>query len=140
MPKAKEELCIYPAVFTYDEDGISVEFPDFSGAIACGENDTEAVYNAKEVLALAVCDYEAEGESLPKATELAAIELKKNQRVFAIDVWMPYYRTKVKDYCVKKTLTIPNSLNVLAEAQHINFSRVLTEALAERLGVADTYR
>ena len=34
---------------------------------------------------------------------------------------------------VKKTLTIPNYLNTLGEEEKINFSKVLTEALKDRL-------
>ena len=42
----------YIAVFSYDEDGISIEFPDLPGWLPCADKDnTEmALANAKEAL------------------------------------------------------------------------------------------
>ncbi|WP_044481900.1 type II toxin-antitoxin system HicB family antitoxin [Paenibacillus antibioticophila] len=39
---------VYPAVFDYADDGISIEFPDLPGAITCGDTDEEALYMAKD--------------------------------------------------------------------------------------------
>ena len=141
MPKAYEnskELYIYPAVFTYDDDGIAIEFPDLPGCLSCADNDEEAVFNAKEVLALCLYDCEEDGKKNPEPTDISKIPVEENQRVFPIDVWMPYYRAKIKTYYVKKTLTIPNWLNVLAERHGVNFSRLLRKALVDYLGIEDT--
>ncbi|CAH8245564.1 type II toxin-antitoxin system HicB family antitoxin [Paenibacillus melissococcoides] len=43
---------IFPAIFDYADDGISVKFPDLPGAFSCGETDEEAFRMAKECLAL----------------------------------------------------------------------------------------
>ncbi len=140
MPKAFEnskELYIYPAVFTYEENGISIEFPDLPNCFSSAENDTEAVYNAKEVLSLIIYDMEEEGNDIPAPTDISAIKLESNQRAFPIDVWMPYYRAQIKTYCVKKTLTIPNWLNVLAEQHNVNFSQLLRKSLLNYLGIKD---
>ena len=141
MPKApekSEELYIYPAVFTYQDDWIVIEFPDIPGAISQAKDDKEAVYNAKEVLSLMLYDLEESKEDFPSATDISKIALKENQKIFPIDVWMPYYRAQIKTYCVKKTLTIPNWLNVLAEEHNVNFSRLLRKSLVDYLGVKDT--
>ena len=45
------------------------------------------------------------------------------------------YRRKTDNKMVKKNCTIPNYLNVEAEKRGINFSRVLQEALQEKLGM-----
>ena len=41
----------YVAVFSYEEDGISIEFPDLPGCLRCAEKDNteEALKNAKAV-------------------------------------------------------------------------------------------
>jgi predicted RNase H-like HicB family nuclease len=41
-------LYIYPAVFDYADDGISIEFPDLPGCLPCANTTEEAVHNAKE--------------------------------------------------------------------------------------------
>ena len=33
---------LYPAIFKYGEDGITITFPDLPGCISCGKNDEEA--------------------------------------------------------------------------------------------------
>ena len=48
---------------------------------------------------------------------------------------MDEYRKKFNNKAIKKTLTIPEWLNHLAEKNNINFSQVLQEALKERLGI-----
>lgn len=141
MPKApenSEELYIYPAVFTYKDDGIVIEFPDIPGCVSQAYDDKEAVYNAKDVLSLMLYDLEEGKEAFPAATDISKIKLKKNQKAFPIDVWMPYYRAQIKTYYVKKTLTIPNWLNVLAEEHNVNFSRLLRKSLVDYLGIKDT--
>lgn len=44
----------YLALFTYEEDGISIEFPDLPGCYPCADKDDtdEALRNAKEALGL----------------------------------------------------------------------------------------
>lgn len=44
----------YVAIFTYDEDGICIDFPDLPGCCPCADKDnTEmALKNAKEALAM----------------------------------------------------------------------------------------
>lgn len=137
-PESSEELYIYPAIFTYDDNVVIIEFPDIPGCISQAYDDKEAVYNAKDVLSLMLYSMEEDNEPLPAASDISALKLKKNQKAFPIDVWMPYYRAQIKTHCVKKTLTIPNWLNVLAEEHNVNFSRMLRKALVEYLGVKDT--
>lgn len=131
----KKDTYIYPAIFSYDDDGISIEFPDISGCFSCADNDAEAVRCAKDVLGLFLTSAEDEGEELPPPTPISKIKTNENQMVFPIEVWMPYHRALVKTVSVKKTLTIPNWLNVIAEHNKINFSQVLQEALKEQLGI-----
>lgn len=131
----KNDTYIYPAIFTYANDGISVDFPDLPGCISCGEDDNEAVKNAKEALALYLSDIENENQDIPSPTPVSKIKLENNQLIFPIEVWMPYYIALVKIVTVKKTLTIPNWLNVLGEHNKINFSQVLTEALYQKLNI-----
>jgi len=53
-----------------------------------------------------------------------------------INVWMPYHRTKIKEVYVKKTLTIPVWLDMLAKENNINFSATLVKGLKEELGLS----
>jgi predicted RNase H-like HicB family nuclease len=43
---------IFPAIFDYADDGISVSFPDIQGCITCGNADEQAIQMAEEALSL----------------------------------------------------------------------------------------
>ena len=58
---------IYPAIFDFDNDGITVTFPDLPGCITCGDCQEEAFRNAKEVLELYMYGLEQDEEEIPEA-------------------------------------------------------------------------
>lgn len=91
--------------------------------------------NAKEVLELVLYNREEEGIQIPESTSLENIKCLKNERTVSISVWMPLVRNEMEEQAVKKTLTIPQWLNKLAEAQNVNFSKVLQSALKEYLKI-----
>ena len=126
---------IYPAVFHYDDDGISVSFPDLPGCLTFGDTTEEALRMAKDAMGLWLYDTEVCGDPLPAPSDLRGISLEDGEALVLVDVFMPLFRPRVKDRAVKKTLTIPAWLNQAAEQAHVNFSQVLQEALKARLGV-----
>ena len=123
------------ALFTFEDDGISIEFPDLPGCLSCADTQEEALYNAQEVLGLYLVGMEDDGEEIPSPTPLNKISLEKNQIPTLVQVYMPLARQQAKPVSVKKTLTIPSWLNVLAEENHINFSQLLQTALKEQLNI-----
>lgn len=128
-----KDTYIFPAVFDYAEDGISIEFPDLPGCLPCADTVEEAVKNAKEALMLHLYGMEQDNEEIPEATAINAIKVESNQAIILVDVFMPPFREKQKTRFVKKTLSIPSWLNAEAEQANINFSAVLQEALKQRL-------
>lgn len=124
----------YLAVLTFDDDGISIEFPDLPGCLPCADTEEEALRNAQEALGLHLYGMEQDGESIPEPSSIHSLALASNQAATLISVYMPLVRSQVKTVLVKKTLTIPAWINALAEEQHINFSQVLQDALKERIG------
>ena len=131
----KKDYYIYPAIFEYNEDGISISFPDIPGCFSCANTDEEALYMAKDALGLHICNMEDDGDIIPIPTELKDIKIKNNQKAILVEVNMPLFRESVQNTAVKKTLTIPKWINDLAERNHVNFSQVLQTALKQYLGV-----
>ena len=126
---------IYPAIFSYDNDGISIEFPDLPGCFSCADTTEEATINSKEAMALHISSIEEDNEQIPEPSKITDILLEKNQVIMIVEVWMPIYRDKIKYVSVKKTLTIPKWLNDLAEQNKINFSHLLQDSIKEHLGI-----
>ncbi|ABB14034.1 type II toxin-antitoxin system HicB family antitoxin [Carboxydothermus hydrogenoformans] len=132
-----KDLYVFPAIFDYAEDGISVEFPDLPGCLTCGDNTEEALKNAKEALELHLYGMEKDNEPIPEPTPIDKIKIESNQVLVLVEAWMPLVRSEMDNKAVKKTLTIPKWLNDLAEKKKINFSRVLQQALKEQLGIKE---
>ena len=129
----KKDYYVYPAIFTYEDDGISVEFPDLPGCLTCADTTEQAIKMAKEALGLHLYDIEEENEPIPVASSINDLSLEKNQIPILIDINMVLHRKAIENTSVKKTLTIPQWLNKEAERHNINFSQVLQEALKKQL-------
>lgn len=123
----------YVAIFEYEKDGISISFPDIPGCLSCVDTTKEALKNAEEVLGLVLYDLEREKEKIPNPTPLENIECKKNEKTVIINVWMPLVRNEIEEKSIKKTLTIPQWLNKIAEENNVNFSQLLQSALKDYL-------
>lgn len=124
----------FPAIFTEEERGVSIVFPDLPGCLPCADTLEEGIRSAKEALGLHLYGMEEDREEIPQPSALDTISVPDGSALCIIDVYMPMFRENMKR-SVKKTLTIPAWLNAEAESHHINFSQLLQEALTERLGL-----
>ena len=133
----KKDIAIYPAIFEYAEDGITITFPDLLGCISCAESQEEAIYMAKDVLGVFITACESLGDTIPVPSKGTDIKAEPGQSVFMIDVWLPIYREEKRSGSVKKNVTIPVWLNSLAEKQKLNFSQILQAGIKASLGIQD---
>lgn len=124
-------LKIYPAIFHCEAIGYWVEFPDLPGCQTQGDSLEEAITMSQEALGLYLVSLEESHQPLPDPSNPINITTAAEDFVTLISTDIAKYRP---NRAVKKTLTIPQWLNDEAEAQHINFSQVLQQALTERLG------
>lgn len=120
---------VYPAIFHKDADGIWVEFPDLEGCFSDGENMASAMLNAEESLAAYLLTLREDGTDFPLPSDISQIKLHKN-------CYTSMVSCSLVEKSVKKTLTIPERLNMQAMAAGINFSQVLQEALSQKLATA----
>ena len=122
----------FPAVLEFDKDGISVFFPDLPGALTCGDDEEEAVYNAKECMELHLYNMELDNDEIPKSTKVKDIKLETNQAVLMVTAFMTRIRSKMNNKSVKKTLTIPKWMDEEGQKRKYNFSKILQKALKEK--------
>ena len=129
----------FVALFNYDEDGISIEFPDLPGCYPCADkDDTEmALKNAKEALGLHIWGMEQDGEEIPTPSKITDLSLAPGQVPVLIDVFMPPVRERINSRFVKKTLSLPAWLASKADEDGVNCSRIFQNALMDYLGVHD---
>ena len=122
----------YPAVFTKEEIGFSVSFPDLPGCYTQGDTIEEAYKMSTSAIGLYA---QNEDGNFAEASAPDVIELKKDEFLVLVEFNLIEYLKNTSDKAVKKTLTIPSWLNNLAEQNNVNFSNVLQNALKEYLNV-----
>lgn len=127
----------YVALFSYDDDGISIEFPDLPGCYPCADKDNtdEALKNAKEALGLHIWGMEQDHEAIPEPSRITDFKYEANQVPVLIDVFMPPVRERINSKFVKKTLSLPAWLAAKADEDGVNCSKIFQNALIEYLHV-----
>lgn len=133
---ARRDHYVYPAVFYYAPEGITITFPDLPGCISEAKSDEEALRNAHDALASRLYADESDNTPIPEPARLIDVATEPNERAVLISVDMVSVRQQIKPVYVKKTLSIPRWLNERAIERGINFSQVLQEALKRKLDAA----
>lgn len=126
---------IYPAVFTEEEFGYSIQFPDIENCFTSAQSLAEGLKMANDVLCLMMYEMEQDGKAIPEPTSIHDISISKNEFVNLIVCDTIEYRKFYDNKAVKKTLSIPSWLNDMAERAGINFSGVLQDALKRQLDI-----
>jgi predicted RNase H-like HicB family nuclease len=127
---------VYPAIFTKEaEGGYSVSFPDVKGCYTQGETLTEALEMAEDALGLMLCTYEDKKIEIAVPTDIHDIHVESDQTVSLVLCDTVKIRKEIDNRAVKKTLSIPQWLNTMAEERNINFSQILQKALKAELNI-----
>ena len=123
----------YKIILTKDTEGYLVTVPDFNCNTE-GKDIADALFMARDVIGAMGISFEDMGKKIPDPN---AVDFTVNEGdvVTYVDVDFTEYRKKVDNRKIKKTLSIPSWLNEKAEAENINFSRVLEEGLRRVLNV-----
>lgn len=126
---------VYPAIFTEEDCGYSINFPDIENCFTSAENLVEGIKMATDVLCLMLYEMEQSGDPIPVPSSIRDIAVAENAFVNLISCDTVEYRKFFDNRAVKKTLSIPSWLNDMAERNGINFSGTLQDALKKQLGI-----
>lgn len=126
----------YPIIMTQGKECIVVYVPDFN-INTQGKGIPDAMEMARDAIGLMGIDMQDDGEALPAASDLAAVQAQApaGSIVSLVDVDFAEYRRQNDMRAVKKNCTIPSWLNFEAEKAGINFSAVLQAALKRELNI-----
>ncbi len=124
---------VYPAVFTEEDSGYSINFPDLPNCFTSGQTLGEAIEMAGDVLCLTLYEMEQAGAAIPAPSDLRDVPVGNKEFVNFIPCDTVEYRRFFDNRAVKKTLTVPSWLNDMAERAGINFSATLQSALKQQL-------
>lgn len=138
MEQKFKDTYVYPAVINYEDEQYSVIFPDLPGCASCvdkGEPLEKIMLFAREVLSLTLWGMEDDNDPIPPPSNLKDIELKNNEFIYVVEIFMPPIRDYLENQVVSKTVTLPNWLNIKVKESEFNCSKLLTNTLIEELGL-----
>lgn len=108
-----------------------VKIPDFD-AVTQGKDIADSINMARDLICVGALANEDLGKEIPEPNS-KEFKCNKDDIITYVDVDIDLYRKKASKKRIKKTLTIPSWLNEAAEEEGLNFSRILEDALNERL-------
>ena len=122
---------VYPIIIKDTEGDYYVRIPDFDIATQ-GTDIADAIYMARDAIGLVGIDMEDDDKELPKPYSKKE-KIEEGDIYTLVDVDFSEYRRKHENRSIKKNCTIPSWLNEEAKNAGINFSKVLQEALIDKL-------
>ena len=119
---------VYPARFHPNEDGsITITYPDLPGCISEGKSLGNALFMAHDALSQWLDYLTDKGRTIPPASHLEEITPEKGEFINLV-------RAVVQDKAaVRRNISIPKWMDDQARQNGISLSRVLQDALRERL-------
>jgi predicted RNase H-like HicB family nuclease len=126
----------YYAIFEPTQEGYGVYFPDLPGCISFGKDFGQAQRNATEALGLHIYGMERDGDEIPEPSKKPHIDPETAGGYIMVPISVfPKLRNESDNRAVKTSVTMPAWLKELAEAQGVDFSKVLLAALMEYLDI-----
>lgn len=121
---------VYPAIFHSNDDGsFTITFPDLDGCISEGKSLGNAMYMAQAALTQWIEYLTDKKQKIPTASNLKNICPTAEEFVNLI-------RADIKDgRAVKRTVSIPKWMDDQVSEAGLSLSRVLQDALKEKLNV-----
>ncbi len=121
---------IFPAIFECNEDGShTINFPDLPGCISEGKSLSSAIDMAQNALTQWIEYLLDEKEDIPTPSNMKKINVSENQFVNLVCADIRDNRA------IRRTVSIPGWLDIKAADAGISLSKVLQEALKEKLRV-----
>ena len=119
---------VYPAIFHKNKDeSYTITYPDLPGCISEGKNLGNAMYMAQSALAQWIAYLSDKKLQIPNASTTNKIKTSKGEFVNLICA-------DVKDgRAVKRTVSIPKWMDDKVILSGLSLSRVLQDALSEKL-------
>ena len=132
---------MYPVIFTQAEDVFLIEVPDLE-IFTEGTDIENAIDMARDAISITIVSKEDNNEIIPEPTDIKNIDISKGEFynlgksfVSIVDTDIIEYRRKVDTKPVRRNVSLPSWLNYEVNEAGINVSRVLQEALIEKLNI-----
>ena len=122
---------IYPAVFTpcEEKEGYTVVVPDLPGCVTEGDSLANAIEMGTDAACGWILGELEDGKDIPVPTSYDQTVAPEGSFVSLLSLDMDAYSERYGSKSVRKNITIPAWLNTYGEMHHLNFSKILQDAL-----------
>jgi hypothetical protein len=131
MEKTKKYLVFINSLNEKTYSGINNDF----NIQETGNNVLETVEKIEKRIKEEIVNLFLKGKKIPESVDLQNTNKYSGKSFFIVSVDPVYEAAKVSGKLKKKTLTIPEWIDVLATERKVNFSQVLYKALKKELGI-----
>ena len=91
---------------------------------------------AEDALGIYLYSLKEDKEPYPEPSNPADIKVEGRDFVSLVEYDEVAYLKRIDNHAVKKTLTIPSWMDILAKEHNLNFSNVLQNAIRKELNIA----
>lgn len=121
---------IYPAIFHSNDDGsFTITYPDLPGCTSEGKSLGNAMYMAQSALAQWIEYLNEKKQDIPAPSPIKSIQTTSEE-------FSSLVRVEIRDsWAVKRTVSIPKWMDDKVSEAGLSLSRVLQDALKERLNI-----
>ena len=125
---------VYPAIIHKDPDGLWLEFPDLPGCYTQGDSIENLMLNAEEALGAFLAVKMEHSEEIPLASDIENVRKEPDESVTYVSVDINKYHRDTR--AVKRMISIPAWLAKESDKRKYSLSKVLQEALIEKVNMA----
>ena len=125
---------IYTAVFTPNEESTKfyARIPDLPGCITTGHSLQDAIEQITDAASGWLVVAEDEGLDIPEPTPQTVIQKKDGDFISLIQIDTIAYRAATDTKAVRKNVSLPQWMSVLADKMGVNCSQLLQESLMQK--------
>lgn len=127
---------IYTATFTPSDDGnkFYARVPDLPGCITTGRSLRDAIEQITDAASGWLVVAEDNGDPIASPSPQDQIKVPKGTLKSLILIDTIKYRSQTDTRSVRKNVSLPAWMSIMADKRHINCSQVLQDGLLQRLG------
>jgi predicted RNase H-like HicB family nuclease len=127
---------VYPVVFSpLNEGGYCVYAPDFKGCITEAADYAEGITKIRDGLCGMLYILERDKLPIPVPSNVQHIDSDTGDIISLVDVPLDEYRRSISSKAVRRTISIPEWLDILATQSGLSLSQVTQEALKQKLSL-----
>jgi predicted RNase H-like HicB family nuclease len=127
---------VYPVVFTPEDDGtFCVYAPDLPGCVTEADDYADGVSKIREGICGILFTMQRNNIALPEPSAPHSIALEAGDVVALVDADVTAYAKRVGSKAVRRTISIPEWMDIMATSAGVSLSQITQDALRQILNV-----